>query len=160
MNQPVKVFPKRLEGRVVFERVLSEALKFQRLVESYRQRRPRDCEDEVTKNVFDALDDLEPMLAEVQGHLAEGHGGEDVLYGGTGSARLVGGPGSNVLYGNAGDEELWAHARQALNHRARSRSCPHGGSLDAAIAFSQIVAYLAHQLGHAAATMIPGHVRV
>lgn len=70
MNQPVKVLPKRLEGRVVFERVLSEALKFQRLVESYRQRRPRDCEDEVTKNVFDALDDLEPMLAEVQGHLA------------------------------------------------------------------------------------------
>ncbi len=38
--------------------------------EGVRQRRPRDCEDEVTKNVFDALDDLEPMLAEVQGHLA------------------------------------------------------------------------------------------
>ncbi len=70
MSQSVKVLPKRLEGKVVFERVLSEALKFQRLVESYRQRRPRDCEDDVTKNVFDALDDLEPMLAEIQGHLA------------------------------------------------------------------------------------------
>lgn len=70
MSQSVKVLPKRLEGKVVFERVLSEALKFQRLVESYRQRRPRDCEDDVTKDVFDALDDLEPMLAEIQGHLA------------------------------------------------------------------------------------------
>jgi hypothetical protein len=70
VSQSVKVLPKRLEGKVVFERVLSEALELQRLVESYRQRRPRDCEDEVTKDVFDALDDLEPLLAEVQGHLA------------------------------------------------------------------------------------------
>lgn len=70
MSKPVKVLPKRLEGKVVFERVLAEAVKFRRLVESYRQRRPRDCEDDVTKDVFDALDDLEPMLAEVQGHLA------------------------------------------------------------------------------------------
>lgn len=70
MSQPVKVLPKRLEGKVVFERVLAEAVKFRRIVESYRQRRPRDCEDEITKNVFDALDDLEPMLDEVQGHLS------------------------------------------------------------------------------------------
>lgn len=70
MSQSVKILPKRFEGKVVFERVLAEAVKFQRLVESYRQRRPRDCEDEVTKDVFDALDDLEPMLAEIRGHLA------------------------------------------------------------------------------------------
>ena len=107
MSQSVKVLPKRLEGKVVFERVLAEAVKFRRIVESYRQRRPRDCEDEITKNVFDALDDLEPMLDEVQGHLA-------VL-----KSTVRGEPHPDI-------EELRAKKRQEADSRQPAIDHPHG----------------------------------
>lgn len=61
--------PKRvkLQGAVVFDRVHREVLKLRRLIEDYRERREPDSEDAVTKDVFDALDDLSKVTAELQG---------------------------------------------------------------------------------------------
>lgn len=55
---------KRLQGAPVFDRVQREVLKLRRLIEDYRVRREPDSEDEVTKDVFDALNGP-PRLSDV-----------------------------------------------------------------------------------------------